>query len=179
MPEEEREAAPTDLWKLAYPAPYAPLFNDASDEFDVSNLLLLAMVRQESFFDRFAGSKAGAIGLTQVVGATGEEIADELGMNGFKEGDLYQPDVSLRFGARYLADQLAALDDNFYEALAAYNAGPGNALRWSRAADGDVDRFVAEIEYAQTSTYVRLVTENLAVYRHLYAGFDEPVLPED
>jgi soluble lytic murein transglycosylase len=179
MPDSALATAPVDLWKAAYPIPYAEAFDDAAGEFDVQNMLLLALVRQESFFEPRAGSSAGAIGLTQVIQPTGEEIAEELEISGFELDDLYRPDTSLRFGAHYMASQLDALDGNIYYALAAYNGGPGNAERWADAADDDVDRFVAEIEFDQTELYVRLVTENLARYRQLYQGFDNPVLPED
>ena len=77
------------------------------------------------------------------------------------------------------ADQLDSLEGNIYQALAAYNGGPGNADRWAEVANGDVDRFVAEIEFDETLLYVKLVSENLARYRQLYQGYDEPVLPED
>ena len=171
--------APRDVWMLAYPAPFAAALRDASKESKVPNVLMLALVRQESFFDPLAGSSAGAIGLTQVVGPTGEQIASDLNITDFKPDDLFRPEVSLRFGAHYLQQQLDAFDGNMYEALAAYNGGPGNTQRWAATAKGDVDRFVAEIEFSQTQTYVRLVSENLARYRQLYQGLAAPALPKD
>jgi soluble lytic murein transglycosylase len=179
VPDEAAAGAPKDLWKLAYPAPYADAFHDAAKESDVPNVLLLSLVRQESFFDPLAGSSAGAIGLTQVIGPTGEEIATDLHLGDFQADDLFRPSLSLRFGAHYLQQQLDTFDGNIYYALAAYNGGPGNALRWARVAGDDVDRFVAEIEYSQTQAYVQLVTENLARYRQLYQGLSEPALPKD
>jgi soluble lytic murein transglycosylase len=179
VPKDVAEAAPEDLWRLAYPAPFTGALRDAADAHDVPDVLLLAMVRQESFFDPRAGSPAGAIGLTQVIPSTGAAIAEELELADFQPDDLFQPALSLRFGARYLREQLETFDGNVYQALAAYNAGPGNVLRWAGAAGDDVDRFVAEIEFEQTETYVRLVAENLARYRQVYQGFDRPVLPED
>jgi soluble lytic murein transglycosylase len=179
VPDELAETAPEDLWKLAYPAPYADAFRDASNESDVSSVLMLALVRQESFFDPLAGSSAGAIGLTQVVGPTGDQIAGDLDISDFKSDDLFRPALSLRFGAHYLQQQLDLFNGNFYEALAAYNAGPGNAQRWAKVSSGDVDRFVAEIEFSQTEAYVTLVSENLARYRELYQGLAAPALPKD
>ena len=177
--EEGAAGAPLDLWRLAYPAPFEEPMREAADDFRVSDLLLLAMVRQESFFDPLAGSPAGALGLTQVIPETGAVIALDEGLLGFETADLYRPAVSLDFGASYLADQLETFDGNFYFALAAYNGGPTNAVRWAQAAAGDVDRVVAEIDFGQTVAYVRLVSENLARYRQLYQGLDEPSLPAD
>jgi soluble lytic murein transglycosylase len=179
VPNESLAEAPRDLWTLAYPAPYGDAFDAAAEEFDVANVLLLALVRQESFFDPLAGSSAGAIGLTQVIEQTGKSVANALDEGDFQMEDLYRPETSLRFGAIYLRSQLDAFDGNLYYALAAYNGGPGNAQRWARVAGDDVDRFVEEIEYEQTEAYVQLVSENLARYRQLYGGLDEPQLPLD
>jgi soluble lytic murein transglycosylase len=176
LPEEQRATAPADLWRLAYPAPYADLVRDVSDEMDVPDVLLLAVVRQESFFDPLAGSPAGALGLTQVIPATGEEIAQDLDV-AFDVEELYRPSVSLRFGAHYLAKQLHVLDGELYQALAAYNGGPGSAIRWRESAGGDVDRYLEEIDFSQTRAYLQLVLENLARYRQLYQGLPAPELP--
>lgn len=179
LPDGARETAPVELWQLAYPAPLAAVVREVADEQDVPDVLLLALVRQESFFDPLAGSSAGALGLTQVIPATGEAIAEQLGLTDFAVDDLYRPIVSLRFGAHYLREQLDLFDGNIYNALAAYNAGPGSALRWRDATDGDVDRFLEEIDFAQTRAYLQLVLENLARYRQAYQGLDQPELPAD
>jgi len=85
--------------------------------------------------------------------------------------------VSIDFGAYYLGSQLHSFDDNPYFALAAYNGGPGNALGWSQGAAGsDTDLFVERVGFSETRTYLKLVLENYAVYRFLYAGADHPTL---
>ncbi len=179
VPEGAAESAPLDLWRLAYPAPFVGVLQEAAGDEDVPDLLLLALIRQESFFDPLAGSPVGARGLTQVMPATGEAIADDLDWADFQVDDLYRASVSLRFGAHYLSEQLDLFEGSVYHALAAYNGGPGNALRWRRAAGDDVDRFVEEIEFPETEMYVRLVVENLARYRQLYQGLAEPSVPKD
>lgn len=179
LPEDDREAAPIELWQMAYPAPYAELLDEAADDSDVPNLLFLALIRQESFFDPLAGSTAGALGLTQVIPPTGETIAGERDVADFEVHHLFRPVVSLDFGAHYLGAQLDDFDGNFYHALAAFNAGPANATRWADASGDDLDRFVAEIDFTQTRAYVELVSENLARYRQIYQGRDAPELPRD
>ncbi|MGB2694372.1 MAG: lytic transglycosylase domain-containing protein [Dehalococcoidia bacterium] len=179
LPDARAQSAPADVWRLAYPAPFVDVLSDVSAEEDAPDVLVLAMVRQESFFDPLAGSSAGALGLTQVIPSTGEAIADELDLSDFEVDDLFRPSVSLRFGAYYIGQQLSAFDGNPYYALAAYNGGPGNAERWRDAAGDDIDRFVEEITYSETRAYVRIVLENLARYRQLYAGLDAPSLPKE
>ncbi len=179
VPEPVAKSAPPDLWRLAYPVAFPNALRGAVDAEKVPDVLLLALVRQESFFDPLAGSTAGAIGLTQVIPSTGQAIAQDLGLGGFRTSDLFGPALSLRFGAHYLRQQMDTFDGNIYASLAAYNAGTGNAQRWQRAAHGDVDRFVAEIDFKQTVAYVQLVSENLARYRQLYQDVAEPALPKD
>jgi soluble lytic murein transglycosylase len=169
---------PDGLYRVAYPLAYGDLITGAAEEEDLPPLLLLALVRQESFYDPQAGSPAGALGLTQVIEPTGRAIAGQLGVTAFSASDLYRPKVSLRFGASYLADQLAAFDGNAYHALAAYNGGPGAASAALASAARDADLFVESLEFDETKAYVRLVMEHYARYRQLYEGLDRPSLPE-
>jgi soluble lytic murein transglycosylase len=168
---------PDDLLRVAYPLAYSDLASSAAGDAGVSPTLLLALVRQESFYDPAAGSSAGALGLTQVIPATGESIAATLGSASFTASDLYRPNVSLKFGASYLSDQLRQFDGDSYRALAAYNGGPGAASSAADSAGTDEDLFVEDLEFDETRDYVRLVLENYARYRQLYEGVGRPSLP--
>jgi len=167
-----------ELLRLAYPPAFGDLTQRAAADEDMDPLLLLALMRQESFYDPLAGSHAGALGLTQVIEPTGRAIAGELGIADFEMRDLYRPALSLRFGAHYIAGQLAEFDGNIYHALAAYNGGPGAALNAIELAGDDIDRFVEDLEFDETRLYVRLVVENYARYRELYAGAGPHSLPD-
>jgi soluble lytic murein transglycosylase len=138
---------------------------------------LLSLVRQESFFDASAVSVADALGLTQVIPATGQQIATALGVQDFKESDLLKPETSLRFGAYYIATQLQGFGGNTGAALSAYNGGPGNAARWSEAAGNDIDQLIEAIDFDETRRYVALVLENHAFYRYAYGLTDTLSLP--
>ncbi|MBM4416588.1 MAG: lytic transglycosylase domain-containing protein, partial [Chloroflexi bacterium] len=124
----ERVRAPGPLLALAYPAPFTHEVIAAADAEGLPLLLLLALVRQESAFQPRAGSTADALSLTQVIPPTGWQLASALSVEWDAEL-LYAPANSLRFGARYLADQLRRFDGDLAAALAAYNAGPGAAAR--------------------------------------------------
>ncbi|MBI2887122.1 MAG: transglycosylase SLT domain-containing protein [Chloroflexi bacterium] len=155
--------------KLLYPQPFSDQVTVAARQQAIDPLLLQALVRQESLYSPRATSGAGARGLTQVMPSTGREIAQGLGLGAFDPDDLYRPLVSLRFGAFYLARQLRELDQEPVFALAAYNGGPGNALRWrGRTGGADPDLFLEEIDYEETALYVRLVMENYAYYQMVY-----------
>lgn len=171
------EQAPRALLELAYPLDYLPLIDAAAAENGLSPLLLLAMIRQESFFDPTAGSPAGALGLTQVMPLTAQEIVRKLNVEDFSTSDLLRPLVSIRFGAHYLGSQLGLFDGNLFLALAAYNGGPGNASRWRESLPtADMDLFVELIDITETRTFVKVVLENYAIYRFLYGGAAHPTL---
>jgi soluble lytic murein transglycosylase len=174
---EERAKAPRALLRLAYPEDYVGLLQSAEESEGVSPETMLALMRQESFFDPLAGSGAGATGLTQVIPTTGQEIATDLSDSSFTNADLLRPVVSIRFGAHYLEKQLAAFDGNLYYALAAYNAGPGAVENWRDASGDDIDMFLEQVDVGEANLYVRLVMENLALYRYLYDGAPRPSLP--
>jgi soluble lytic murein transglycosylase len=160
---------PRLLQKVLRPLPYLDLVQAAAAQQKVDPALLYALMRQESLFDPRAFSSAQARGLTQVIPATGEEIAANLGVQGFQQSDLFRPVVSIRFGAHYLARQLAFLGGQPVFALAAYNGGPGSALRWMASnRQMDPDLFVENIDYDETRLYVHKVMENYAFYRLLY-----------
>jgi soluble lytic murein transglycosylase len=175
-PKGDVQAAPLALQRLAYPLIYADLLSAEAQEQGLDPLLLAALVRQESLFEPVAESYAGARGLGQVMPATGEGIARNLEMDDFVLDDLYRPWVSIRFGAYYLGLQLGRFDDQILIALAAYNGGPGNTLRWLEAGGDDLDLFVEVITAAQSRIYLQHVYEQYLIYEALYrsAGSEEP-----
>lgn len=159
---------PGDLLRLMYPVNYVELLNRESASAGLDPLYVAAMIRQESFWDPNAGSHAGALGLTQVIPPTGEGIAAALGNTSFTAEDLFRPAVSIEFGIYYLAGQLRRFGSP-YAALAAYNAGPGNALRWVDAAAGARSPdFVEAIDIPETHDYVERVMDHYAHYRWAY-----------
>jgi soluble lytic murein transglycosylase len=162
--------APRSLLQLAYPVDYVVLLNELGARYDVDPLFLASIIRVESFWERGAVSIAGARGLTQVMPATGEDIAVHLGADGWTVDDLFRPVVSLEFGAFYIARQLDSFG-NPYHALAAYNGGAGNAIHWAEAAAGGSPAdFVEHVTFNETQRYVRYVMSAYAHYRHAYRG---------
>jgi soluble lytic murein transglycosylase len=161
-------SAPEDLARLAYPLDYVELLSQAGEEHGVDPLFLAALIRQESFWDPVALSIANAYGLTQVIPATGQSIADTLGYPDWKVTDLWRPSVSIEFGAYYIGAQLRTFGDP-HVALSAYNGGPGHAGVWAaNAASADPADFVEAVAFTETQGYVVRVMENYARYIDLY-----------
>ncbi|MBN1135622.1 MAG: transglycosylase SLT domain-containing protein [Anaerolineae bacterium] len=170
-PDGSIHTAPPAIQRLSYPLAYAELLSIEAGARDLDPLLLAALIRQESLFEPAAESYAGARGLGQVMPATGEGIARSLEMADFVLDDLYRPWVSVRFGAYYLSVQLNRFDDQILVALAAYNGGPGNTLRWLEAAGDDLDLFVEVITASQSRIYLQRVYEQYITYERLYRTF--------
>ncbi len=172
------QGLPKALSALSYPAAFGSFAQKYAQDEKISPLLLLAFVRQESFFDPRAESPAGALGLTQVLPDTAETVADKLGVKGTDDEDFLEADLNLRVGADYMADQLNKFNNEIFVAFAAYNAGPNGAQSWRKISGDDADVFLETIEFSETRLYVELVSENYAIYRYLYGGENVPDLPD-
>ncbi len=132
-------------------------------------LFLFSVVRQESAFEGFVRSSAGARGLMQIIPTTGQEIASELDWPpGYTDEDLYRPLVSVALGSEYLAKWRDHFAGDLYAALAAYNGGPGNAIAWREMAGEDPDLFLEVIRFDETRNYIRSIYEIFNIYRRIY-----------
>jgi peptidoglycan lytic transglycosylase len=106
--------------------------HEASRRFDLPPEMILAVIRIESAFDTNALSNKGAVGLMQIMPATGEEIARDLRMNWPGVDILRDPQANIEMGAYYLT-KLIGQFNNLAVALAAYNHGPGRIAELSEA----------------------------------------------
>jgi len=161
--------APPYFGHSRYGLYYHDLIIAEAAKYELDPLFMFSVVRQESLFEGFVSSTANAHGLMQIVPATGEQIANELNWPpAFDSEDLFRPIVSVRFGAYYLAKNRDLFDGNLYAGLAAYNAGPGNAIVWNELAGKDPDLFLEIIRFEETRNYIRYIYEIFNTYRTLY-----------
>jgi len=152
---------------------FGPYFKDlivqASQTYNFHPLFLISVVRQESLFEGFVRSSAGARGLMQIVPSTGEELAANLGWPpNYTAEDLYRPAINITLGSDYLNRQRGFLDGDIYAALAAYNGGPGNAAAWKALVPPDPDLFLEVIRFEETRNYIKGIYEIFNIYRKLY-----------
>jgi soluble lytic murein transglycosylase len=161
------EDTPTFIQRLFYPVHFEDIILAEADKHNLDPTLLLALIRQESLFERSASSSAGARGLMQVMPATGEYIAERGDFDNFGHDQLWLPYINVKFGAWYVDQQLGIFENNYFAALAAYNAGPGYVLEWVKTSD-DLDIFVESIPFWESRLYIRNVYVNLSNYRRLY-----------
>jgi soluble lytic murein transglycosylase-like protein len=119
--------------------PFAQEIRAAAEREGLDPALVRAVVKHESGFDPRATSRAGAMGLMQLMPAT----ARSLGVD-----DPYDPGQSLAGGTRFLRQLLERFEGDVRLAVAAYNAGPGA-----------VDRYRGVPPYAETRAYVTRVLD--------------------
>lgn len=149
---------------------YSDLVIPAAQQNDFSPLFVFSVIRQESLFEGFVRSTAGARGLMQIIPSTGAERADEEGWPpDYSDEDLYRPIVSIKLGTAYLSFLRSYFEGDLYATLAGYNAGPGNAGIWLEEAGGDPDLFVEIIRFSETKTYIKNISEIFAIYRRIYS----------
>ncbi len=117
---------------------YRPLVEEWSSKMGVSRNLIYAVMKTESDFNPYAVSTAGALGLMQVVpGSAGREAAVKLGDSGTPSRDLLlDPAGNIAYGTAYLGilqekyfGEVGDPVSREYCMIAAYNGGPGAALR--------------------------------------------------
>ena len=131
---------------------------------EVDEMLLLALIRQESAFNPLARSAAGALGLMQVMPHTARRYER---MRTIKE--LFNPSTNLKIGTRYFAALLKNFNGDAGLALAAYNAGPKRVEDWlKRYPVKDKVLFLDLIPFKETREYVASIARNYYWYTSLY-----------
>lgn len=161
---------PKPIWQLFYPLDYWEHVQKYSAERELDPYLVAALIRQESTFNPRVRSRANARGLMQLIPATAQSLARQERVR-YATSDLYNPEINIRYGTRYLKQVLAQFGGRVDYALAGYNAGPHRVTRWT-AKDMTLDPevFIEEIPFNETHDYVRLVLRNEMLYRRLYGG---------
>jgi soluble lytic murein transglycosylase len=171
--------------ELMYPCPFRELVEQYARKTGIEPSLLFGLIRTESAFDPGIVSRAGAVGLSQLMPATAEEMAARIRRQGgpdyIRNGedssiDLRDPSVNIHIGAVYLAYLNERMEDSLL-ALLAYNGGMNRVRRWRGTASRSFgiasailspDLFLETVEYAETRNYGRSVLGAAAMYKILY-----------
>ena len=159
-----------DGWRrFYYPIEEGSFLPERAKEFDLDPAVLRGLVRQESVFDANAKSRAGAMGLMQLMPATAKSLSRSVLRSRYRRAFLYDPGVNARLGAAYLRSLLDRFDDSTMLALAAYNGGPTRIARLRREnPDLPEDELFESIPLYETRDYVRRVLLYAESYRELY-----------
>ena len=148
--------------ELTLPLRHEDVIRQQADEKGVDAALIAAVIYSESKFSDLESS-AGARGLMQITPEAARFIEKRSGGTTFKLADLSDPEINIRYGTFLLRELLDRYDGDEEAALAAYNAGPGNADKW-----GGADLQLEDIPFPETRAYVEEVLEKQREYREKY-----------
>jgi soluble lytic murein transglycosylase len=149
--------------EFTLPLRHDDIIRQQAREKEVDAALIAAVIYAESKFSE-ATSSAGARGLMQITPEAAQFIEKQSGGTTFELSDLSDPELNIRYGTFLLHELLERYDGDEVAALAAYNAGPGNADEW-----GGSSLTIDEIPFPETRAYVEEVLDKRDAYRRKYA----------
>ena len=160
------EIFPGDVATL-YPLPFRGEIERAAERFSLPPHLLSALIREESHFRPTAVSPVGAIGLTQLMPATADEIRSRMR---WRDADAAVSGDNITMGAFYL-DYLSGQITSPVLRLAGYNAGLGRARRWTNSF-GDLPPLlqIEALPFLETRWYLRRIAVSQAFYAYRFKG---------
>lgn len=151
--------------------PLDPMITRIAKDNGVDPFLIRALIWRESRFDPTTHGLADERGLMQMTPDAGQIWAKANKVTNFKPDDLYDPETNIRAGTWYLNRSIKKwaqvnVDDPVYFALAEYNAGRSNALKWQDPANPQDHRaFMQRITYPGTRKYVEVILAQRDMYR--------------
>jgi len=142
-----------------------PTLPSASSNWSLTN----GISRQESSFDPYAVSHAGARGMMQLMTGTAREQAKKMGVGYDGYRLISDPNYNVMLGSAYFQRMLNIWDGSVPLAVASYNAGSGNVGKWVRRYGDprnqvDMLKWIEAIPFVETKAYVQRVIENSVVY---------------
>jgi soluble lytic murein transglycosylase len=160
-----------DDLSLRYPLPYSDTFQRYAEDANISSTWAYGVARSESLFMRDVRSSAGAIGLMQLMPATGKTVAREIQLPYSGLSTLTDPDSNIRLGTSYLGQMAKRYGGNQVLATAAYNAGPHRVDAWlPQSGEIDARAWIETIPFNETRGYVRRVLAAQTIFHWRMKG---------
>jgi soluble lytic murein transglycosylase len=156
-------------WDVFYPLSHWETITREARAKSLDPYRVAGLIRQESVFDPRATSSAKAYGLMQLLLETAQHTARKHGIGRAVTVDalLSDPQLNIQIGTSYLRDQIDRFGRIEYVA-AAYNAGPGRAVRWREELPAEMDEWAEAVPFRETRGYVQGVVRNTLQYKRLY-----------
>lgn len=154
---------------LRFPLAHQKLIKKYSEQYDIPEALIYAIIRQESAFRDDVISPVGAHGLMQLMPATAKQVARREHVTYNNSKMLFSPSTNINLGVAYLNHLARRFDRNPLLMVAAYNAGPHQVNRWIKThpiQEKEIDVWIDTLPWAETRNYLKAVMAFYAVYQH-------------
>jgi len=162
------EELPLELWEHLYPAYFEDIIREHALKYEIDPLLALAMIREESRFNAWNESVAGARGLMQIIFSTGEWIAQKINLEEFNDEMLFDPEININLGCWYIGYLKERFLNDPILIISGYNAGPGTTSKWLQQYDrSDLDNFIENVPYSETREHIKKVMKSYQMYKRL------------
>ncbi len=156
---------------LRYPLPFKETFEASSSQASVATTWAYGIARSESLFMRDVRSHAGAVGLMQLMPATGREVAASIKLPYSGLATLTDPEHNIRLGTTYLGQMAERYGGNYVPATAAYNAGPHRVDTWlPEHGSEDARIWIENIPFNETRKYVKRVLAAQTIFHWRMTG---------
>jgi soluble lytic murein transglycosylase len=161
-------ASQANYWSdltLRFPLPHRESIFANARRYELDPALIYGVIRQESIFMEDAVSSVGALGLMQLMPATGKQTARALNIRYGSSQSLLQSEKNIQLGSAYLNNLMTRYNGSPVLAAAAYNAGPHRVSRWLPS-EGDMDAtlWTELIPFKETRKYVRRVLTYATIF---------------
>jgi soluble lytic murein transglycosylase len=101
-------------------------------------------------------------------------------MKSFSTNMLFQPDINLNLGTKYIRDLLNQHGGSVEQTLASYNAGKSRTDLWRTWGNfREPAEFIETVPFSETRNYIQSVLRNADFYRRLYEGRKAEVISMD
>ena len=143
-----------------YPVLYSDSIKSYSQEYNLKEELVYAVIKCESSFVPTKTSDAGAVGLMQIMPSTYRYIMN----NDTDSNKLFEPAYNIMVGCKYLRYLFDKFGDETL-VLCAYNAGETNVYNWLKDSELSTDgKELKYIPFKETMEYVKRVLESKKIY---------------
>ncbi len=152
--------------KFIYPVLFEDIINLSAKTLKQSPYLFLSLIREESHFNKYAKSQAGAVGLSQLLKSTAEFIEKKP----ISEQVLLNEEENIKIGLKYF-NYLYEIYNSEYLAILAYNAGPGNVNKWLKESQtSEIDVLIENIPFLETKNYIKKILRSYWIYINIYSN---------
>ena len=150
-------------WRLVYPLHYYDIVKKVKG--GNNPIILEAIIKEESHFNKNAKSYVGAQGLMQIMPATYTEVVAKHNIPSTLDPTV----ANILVGSYYYAGLKKSLVNRDLYAISAYNGGIGSVTSWfTKLIYNDTDEFVEQIPYPETKNYVKKVLRTYWMYGKIY-----------